>query len=527
MPSRRALAAVVAGLLALPLLPGFAPASAAPLRPLPGAAPLHLPGASDLGPAPAARQEVTVVLPLRDSRGLTRLLHDQQTAGTAAYGRWLSPAQFASRFSPSSALLARARAWAARAGLRVEQVSANRTLVTVEGTRAQLDRAFGVRLHQVRVGPTSFVTPDRVGTLPFPAVSVLGLTTYNPFTRAKAYQTYGLASYSPADFAVMYHAPSSVTGAGQSAAIITDGDLTQVQSDLARFEERFGLRNVPLTVVQASSPSSATDGAMEYALDSQATLGFAPGLRRLIAYNGNGLGDLRALNRFVTDRVARTASASYGGCESLNALLGYVDAADQVFKQAVAQGQSLWFSSGDEGSSCTVKVNTGTPVGIPSVEYPSSSPHVVAVGGTSLTGATTQPSREVAWVGGGGGYSNLEPAPAWQPSHGTFVRSIGRGVPDVSLDADPASGFTVIVEGQAETIGGTSASAPAWNGVWARVLQKHPRFGFAAPLLYRAPAGALVDITLGSNGLWAAGSGYDLSTGLGSPDITGLVTALR
>jgi pseudomonalisin len=529
--SRLALAAALL-VVAVPFVPS---ASAAPA--LPGALPLHLKGAVDVGPAhDAVPQQVVLVLKLRDQAGLNELLQDQQRAGTADYRRWLSPAEFARRFSPSPSVVASTRDWAARAGLRVTEVSANRTLVTLSGTAAELDKAFGVHLRAMRLGGQSFVTPDRAAVLPrsLPVAALLGLTTYNanhlpPLTvrRHAPYQTYGLASYGPHEFAQIYHAPSSVTGVGQSVAVITDGDLRQVARDLRTFENRFRLRPVPLTVVQTNAPSTDTAGNLEYALDTQYSLGFAPGAKRVIAYNGNVLGDIHPLNRFVTDRVARTASASYGGCESLNYVLGFVDAADQVFKQAMAQGQTFWFSSGDEGSACSVLVNTGTPVGIPSVEYPASSPYVVGVGGTTLTGSSTQPTREIAWIGGGGGYSNIEPAPWWQGSHGAFQRALGRGVPDVSLDADANSGYTVVVSGEATTIGGTSAGTPAWNGIWARVLQKHPRLGMAAPLLYRAPAGSLMDITLGSNGLWAATPGYDLSTGLGTADITGLVTKLR
>ncbi len=536
MRPRRALVAA-----ALLLLVPFAPhASAVDRLPaLRGSLPLHLQGAVDLGPAPSAvPQQVVLVLKLRDQAGLTRLLHDQQTAGTADYRRWLTPSQFAARFSPSPSAVRIARDWASKAGLRVSEVSPNRTLVTLEGTTASVGRAFGVQLRAARAGGQSFVTPDRAAALPTSLraslVSVLGLTTYNPnhlpkltVRRHTPYQTYGLASYGPPDFNTIYHAPASVTGTGQSVAVITDGDLRQVARDLRTFEDRFRLRAVPLTVIQTNTPSTDTAGEVEYALDSQYSLAFAPGAKKVIAYNGNGLGDIHPLNRVVTDRIVKTASASYGGCELLNFLLGFVDAGDQVFKQAMAQGQTFWFSSGDEGSSCPILINTGTPVGIPNVEYPSSSPYVIGVGGTSLTGASTQPTREIAWIGGGGGYSNVEPAPPWQPDHGVFRRALGRGVPDISLDADPNSGYTVIVKGRATTVGGTSAGTPAWNGIWARVLQKHPRFGFAGPLLYRAPAGALVDITLGGNGMYVAAQGYDLATGLGTADITGLVTKLR
>lgn len=529
-----------AGLLAVPAVAAAGLASAAPAAAsatLPGTAPLTLRGAGHLGAAPStAHQRVVLVLALRNQSGLDRLLHDQAAPASPRYQQWLTPAEFAARFAPAPGAVIAARSWATRAGLTVSSVSSNRTLVTVDGTRAQLGRAFGVHLQAMRIGGTAFVTPDRVATLPAglraAAAAVLGLTTYNPnslphrVAARSGYQTYGLATYGPHDFDTIYHAPPATTGTGQTIAVITQGDLAGVAKDLALFQSRNALPKVPLTVVQTTKTSTDTSGADEYDLDTQYSTGFAPGVASLLAYNSDTLGDVHPLNQFVTDRRAMTASASYGGCEILNALLGEVAADDQVFKQAEAQGQTFWVSSGDEGSACSLLVNAGAPVGVPDVEYPASSPYVVAVGGTSLTGRTTQPTREVSWIGGGGGYSNVESAPPWQGSSGAFVSAVGRGVPDVSLDADPNSGYTVVVNGTDTSIGGTSASAPAWNGIWTRVLQAHPGLGFAAPVLYRN-AGALVDITLGSNGLYAATPGYDLSTGLGSADIAKLVASAR
>jgi subtilase family serine protease len=521
---------VAAALLSGPI---GAQAAALPSTVLPGTAPLQLQGALDVGPAATAtRQRVVLALSLRDQAGLQQLLRDQQAPGSATYHQWLTPAQFTARFAPDPAVVAAAQAWAASAGLAVTEVSSNRTLVTVEGTRAQLNSAFGVHLHAIRAAGQSFVTPDQAATLPATlraaTAAVLGLTTYNPNTlphrvaTRSGYQTYGLAAYGPHDFETIYNAPTATTGAGQTVAVITQGDLGGVATDLATFQTRNNLPHVPLTVVQTTATSTDTSGATEYDLDTQYSTGFAPDVSTLLAYNSDTLGDIHPLNRFVTDGSAKTASASYGGCEILNALLGDVAADDQVFQQAQAQGQTFWFSSGDEGSACSILINLGAPVGVPDVEYPASSPYVVAVGGTSLTGQTTQPTREITWIGGGGGYSNIESAPAWQTDAGTFVSAVGRGVPDVSLDADPSSGYLVVVAGSDTVIGGTSASAPAWNGIWARVLQAHPGLGFAAPVLYRS-AGSLVDITLGTNGLYAATPGYDLSTGLGSADITKLV----
>ena len=543
-PTRARLAGLTTGAAVLVLLavPALASAPAAVVRAalqgsVAGLAPLALKGASDLGTTPAgATQHVTLVLALSDQAGLDRLTAAQVTPGSADFHQWLTPAQFATRFAPSPTAVDAARAFATSHGLSVTSVSSNRTLVQLAGTTAQVDAAFGVVEHTVTAAGQTFLTPDRTATLPASlsgvTTSVLGLTTYNPnhtphLTRAAApYQTVGLASYGPRDFWQIYNAPAAVTGSGQKVAVITQGDLTQVAKDLVTFQTRNSLPAVPLQVVQVGQTSTDVSGQDEYDLDTQYSTGFAPGVSAVVAYNSATLGDIGPLNRFVTDNTVKTASASYGGCEALNYAIGTVDADDQVFQQAEAQGQSFFVSTGDEGSACSILVNTGTPVGVPDVEYPASSAYVVAVGGTTLTGQSTQPSREIAWLGGGGGYSNVESAPAWQAANLTFEPAVGRGLPDVSLDADSFSGYTVVVSGADTTIGGTSASAPAWNGIWARVLQAHPSAGYAAPALYAAQS-SMVDITLGTNGLYAATPGYDLSTGLGTADITKLVAAVQ
>jgi subtilase family serine protease len=140
------------------------------------------------------------------------------------------------------------------------------------------------------------------------------------------------------------------------------------------------------------------------------------------------------------------------------------------------------------------------------------------VGDLGLPGAYT---GEVAWYGSGGGLSYFETKPAFQSS----LIPARRGVPDVALDADPTTGYTVVVSGKQMTIGGTSASAPAWNGYWARALGARGALGPAGPRLYAAKTG-FHDIVLGTNGLFPATPGYDYTTGLGTPDLTKLIPAL-
>lgn len=533
--TRSALALLLALLVTGPVASATAPVSPR-LPALPGAGPVLLPGATDVGPArPGERQRIDLSLARRDPAALEALLARQQDPRSPLYRQWLTPQQFAARFAPRRSAVDQVRRWARAAGLRVDAVGGT-VLVSLSGTRAELGRAFGVRLREVLLPDgTRYVTPDRAGGLPAPVRplvgSVVGLTTLNGMRTwaglpGQDYQTYGDASYAPQDLAEVYRAPSSYPGTGQSVAVLTDGDLRQVARDLAVFEATFKLRRVPLTVRPMGPQSASRQNNLEYDLDTQWSLAFAPGAREVIAYNGEALGSLWSVWGFVAERRARTASGSFGGCEALNDQLGYVDAADELYRQALAQGQTLWFSSGDYGSSC-YSPRGPDPVETTAVNYPASSRYVVAVGGTSLSGLSLQPAREIGWTGSGGGISAISPAPSWQRSAGLYERTTGRGVPDISLNADPYSGFAVFANGRRTTVGGTSASTPAWNGIWARVLQRAPRTGFAAPVLYRLPSGPLVDITVGTNGLWQVTPGYDLVTGLGSPDITGLLGSIR
>jgi pseudomonalisin/xanthomonalisin len=201
---------------------------------------------------------------------------------------------------------------------------------------------------------------------------------------------------------------------------------------------------------------------------------------------------------------------------------GFTDALDVVLEQAAAQGQTLFLSSGDSGTFCTAVVGVnGVPAGVPSVEYPAASPNAIGVGGTTVLGPG--PS-EIAWYAGGGGSSDVEPTPSWQQNAGGSFLGVQRGVPDVALDADPTSGYEVIVNGQQEIIGGTSASAPAWQGIWARTQgAKGGGLGFAGPVIYATePASAFHDIVVGVNGVPAT-PGWDYTTGRGTPDISAFV----
>jgi kumamolisin len=205
-------------------------------------------------------------------------------------------------------------------------------------------------------------------------------------------------------------------------------------------------------------------------------------------------------------------------------------ALDAACQSAAALGITITVASGDNGSSDAVSDNKNH------VDFPASSPHVLACGGTNLQGSGASISDETVWnaqpKGGatGGGVSDIFPLPAWQA--GARVPkpakpSGGRGVPDVSGDADPATGYIVRVDGKTFVIGGTSAVAPLWAGLIAVANQQNGKSaGFIQPAIYAA-RGAFRDIVDGNNGSFEAGPNWDPCTGLGSPIAPQLIDALR
>lgn len=197
---------------------------------------------------------------------------------------------------------------------------------------------------------------------------------------------------------------------------------------------------------------------------------------------------------------------------------------DSAFQAAVAMGITVCVASGDNGSS------DGVADGGNHVDFPASSPHVLACGGTSLQASGNTITQETVWNdgaqggAGGGGVSTVFPLPSWQDGLQVTLTSgspqplANRGVPDVSGDADPETGYDVRIDGTDTVIGGTSAVAPLWAGLIARINAARPNgsVGFINPQLYASP-GVFNDITNGDNGAYEAAKGWDACTGLGTP----------
>lgn len=199
-------------------------------------------------------------------------------------------------------------------------------------------------------------------------------------------------------------------------------------------------------------------------------------------------------------------------------------AMDEAFQAGAALGVTICAASGDSGSS------DGETDGADHVDFPASSPYALACGGTSVKASNTSITSEVVWNdgaqggSGGGGVSGFFTLPSWQSGLQTTdadraATPLGnRGVPDVSGDADPETGYDVRIDGTDTVIGGTSAVAPLWSGLLARINQLTGKpVGYVQPVLYQNPQ-AFRDITEGNNGDFYASDGWDACTGLGSPD---------
>jgi kumamolisin len=241
------------------------------------------------------------------------------------------------------------------------------------------------------------------------------------------------------------------------------------------------------------------------------------------------------VNAAVQDATNKPSivSISWGSAES-NWTAQSLSAFNSAFQDAATMGVTICVASGDDGST------DGVTDGQLHVDFPASSPYALGCGGTNLQVVNGQPV-ETVWNeltknegAGGGGVSSVFPVPDYQSSLTLPKNSqgtTGRGVPDVAGDADPETGYQVRVDGQNLVIGGTSAVAPLWSGLLARINQagKKP-VGFVHPMLYSGFPKGFHDITSGGNGAsgqpYSAGKGYDVCTGLGTPDGTALSSAL-
>lgn len=511
----------------------------------------EMPGARNIGPAdPNERIEVTVIL--RRASAPSAFPSMEQLGATSPDNReHLSREAFAATHGARAEDIARIRAFAAQYGLEVTSESSARRSVFLAGTVEALCKAFRVQLN--RYQHETGIYRGRTGTIQIPAEldgiieGVFGLDNRpqaQPHFRRRKDPAGGVrahaagTSYSAVEVAQAYNFPAGTNGTGQCVAILELGGGYN-PADLAKYFS--GLKISPPKIMAipvdggSNSPTGDPDGPDgEVELDVEVVGAVAPAAQLAVYFTTNtDRGFLDALTAAVHDATNRPSiiSISWGGPESswTQQAMNSFSAACQ---DAATMGVTVLAASGDNGST------DGSADNQPTVDFPASSPFILGCGGTRLSLSGTKITSEVAWnelASGegatGGGVSGFFATPAFQQQVGVPKSPsgfVGRGVPDVSGDADPGTGYDVIVDGSATVIGGTSAVAPLWAGLLARINQSLGKnVGYINPVLYAAKTEATFhDITSGTNGTYSAGPGWDACTGLGSPDGTALLKSL-
>jgi kumamolisin len=475
----------------------------------------------------------------------------------------LTRAQFNDNHAADPAAVKLVQRFAQEYGLTVQPgtPAPGRRTVKLTGTVANMQRAFGVSLaHKTMEGVTYRV---REGSIHLPAelqgyvVAVLGLDNRpqaEPHFRilgeqgaaaAQVAQGQGFArphagagiSYTPVQVGELYQFPAGVTASGQTIGIIELGGGFR-QPDITAYFKSLGQK--PPTVIAVpigtgkNNPTTPNSADGEVMLDIEVAGAVAPGARIVVYFAPNtdqGLVDAIAHAIHDTTYKPSVISISWGSAE-VNWTAQAMTALDSACQSAAALGITITAASGDNGSSDSVADGKNH------VDFPASSPHVLACGGTNLQGSGSTITAETVWnaqpQGGatGGGVSNIFPLPTWQASSKVPKATDpagGRGVPDVAGDADPTSGYVVRVDGQTFVIGGTSAVAPLWAGLIAVANQQNGKSaGFIQPAIYAAQGkAAFRDIDQGDNGSFRAATGWDACTGLGSPIASQLIRAIK
>jgi kumamolisin len=524
---------------------------------IPGSERQAVRGAKRLAPARAdERLEVTVRLRRLNPLPATAVDGHELPASRS----YLTHDQLESKHGADPADIAKVETFARQAGLAVVESSAVRRSVILSGTVAAFSKAFNVVLEQWEHAGGTY--RGRTGAVQIPSnlagviTGVFGLDN-RPFARPhfrrlnRAASSGQFQGYSPTQVAKFYNFPTGVDGTGQVIGIIELGGGYR-PTDLAVYAKQIGVRTPNVTAVSVdhgrNAPSNAQSADGEVMLDIEVASSIAPGAK-IVVYFAAGVTDrdfLDAISQAVHDSVNNPGviSISWGGSES-SASASFQTEFDQVLQSAAALGITVTIASGDSGAA---DEGPNEWDNVAHTDFPASSPYALACGATNIQVSAGQITAESVWNqnaadtqedsfgASGGGISEFFSVPSYQtdiklPSNVSTGKT-GRGVPDVSGDGDPASGFKVRVDGQEFPIGGTSAVAPLWAGLIALINQKlNKRAGFINPILYANPS-ALRDVTVGTNKVgtqkigYSAGAGWDACTGLGSPDGLKLLAAL-
>jgi kumamolisin len=500
-------------------------------------------------------------LPARNQAALTRFIAAVSTPGSASYHRYLRKGEYASRFGATPTAIHRIAAYLAAHGLRAVAPSPDHLFIHADGTVRAVDtllrttiRAYDDKGHRVYEDVTPIHLPSvLVGSIR----AVVGLTdvpryrasytlvpharprvttcsqmsagtnpTSGPFTISEAGDAYGYDAF----------AAKGARGQGQTVAIF---ELTNyLPADITYFQDCTGKHDTISSIDVDGGNGLDPYAEVEADLDIEVVATLAP-YANIDVYQGpnSEAGVVDTYDRIATDDTAKVVTTSWGLCERADPTSVAAEAG--VFQEMAAQGQTVAAAAGDSGAAdCLGYRSTRTDplAGAIGVDDPASQPYVTGIGGTTVTDAATigsVPSSEVVWdtddvEGTGGGLSSIWAAPSYQHAI-SGASGAGRTVPDLTLDADPASGYMIytLVYGWIP-VGGTSAGAPMFASLMALANQYNATtYGFVLPLLYAVgkaePGKYFSDVTIGNNetydvpGYAKARPGFDAASGWGSP----------
>ena len=516
---------------------------------IPGSEREPMRGATKAGSCdPNEQMSVTVVLRQRPSSEKL-----ESVAALVERGERLTRDEYAARYGADPEDVKRIEVFARAYGLTVSEVNIGAKTVILSGTAQNVSRAFQVDLARYEYPGGAY--RGHTGAVYVPSDlkdvirDVLGLdnrpqarTHCRILQSVRAAAAAASVSYTPLQVAQLYDFPTGMNGQGETIAIIELGG-GYTPSDLDSYFGSLGIS--PLPAVSAVSvdngqnqPTGDPNGPdAEVMLDIEVSGGVAPGANIVVYFAPNtDAGFLDAINQAVMDKQNKPSviSISWGGPESswtTQSLQSY----NSALQSASVVGVTVCIACGDDGST------DGVTDGEAHVDFPASSPYALACGGTHLVGSGSSITDEAVWNdlpnngATGGGVSETFPLPSWQananvPSSVNPGNFKGRGLPDVAGDADPLTGYQVDVDGSNIVVGGTSAVAPLWAGLIALLNQASGKpAGYLNPNLYgklSISAGTFHDITLGNNGAYQAGPGWDPCTGWGSPNGAAILKSL-
>jgi subtilase family serine protease len=515
-----------------------------------------------------------VTLAPRSAKGLGDYITSLSDTASPNYRHFLTTQQFAHRFGATASSVETVRTYFEGYGLSAGALSKGRLVLHVKGTTTQIALAFAAHVETVRRSDGAFAAQlTTKGSVPAPVAhdiagvaglsSVVQPSTNLVLSHASSHSALPTTcpedggelsttpnvngGYTPFQLASLYGLNTEwanhVTGSGQTIAVY---ELSAYDpGDLATYLNCYGLNPTITPVSVDGGPTGGYDD--EPTLDIEEVAAMAPGANIEI-YQGpnNSSGPIDAYQQIADDNTASIVSTSWGTCESDPS--GDPSAEQPIFEQMAAQGQTIVSAAGDSGSSDCNGITNNSPA----VDDPASQPYVTGVGGLSVTDIS--PLSQTVWNtpvksgnpgAGGGGVSTLWSRPSWQNAPGVPASATMRLVPDLSTDADPSTGFIQYYTGTSQgachqnciagwnSVGGTSIGAPMVSSLVAVAAQAcgTGRLGFINPSLYAMASTGFIDVTTGSNdlhnvGAYSAGVGYDMASGLGSPDGAGFFAGL-